>query len=73
MEEGQAGDEIVTALRREWASLQRLEREMLKGFVFPTVGAQGEPSRRDPQQNYTSGGTPFCSLQRTRVDFIPPS
>lgn len=57
MEEGQAGNEIVTALWREWASLQRLEWEMLKGFVFPSAGTRGEPSRTEPKQNYNSERT----------------
>lgn len=57
MEEGQTGNEIVTALWREWASLQRLEWEMLKGFVFPSAGTQGEPSRTEPKQNYNSERT----------------
>lgn len=57
MEEGQTGNEIVTALWREWASPQRLEWEMLKGFVFPSAGTQGEPSRTEPKQNYNSERT----------------
>lgn len=64
VEEGQTGDEIVTALRREWASPQRRERGMLKGFVFPSAGAQGGPSRSDPQQNYTSERIPLLAENR---------
>lgn len=60
MEEGQTGNEIVTGLWREGASLQRLEWEMLKGFVFPSAGTRGEPSRTDPQQSYSSEKDPLA-------------
>lgn len=69
MEEGQAGNEIVTAPVKGMGLTAAPGWEMLKGFVFPSAGAQGEPSRTDPKQNYNSERS--RGRHRARADIIP--